>query len=305
MRVLISGGCGFLGRYLVREFIARGAEVAVVSRPAGGLPLATDTARSYLLDLPSDELSNCLREFKPDVFVHCAGKASVPASIKDPHADFFSHVVVTESILHAIRTTIPSCKFVYLSSAAVYGQPLKLPVDEHAPCNPISPYGFHKHMAELLVREASEIHGVPTLVVRIFSAYGANLQRQVIWEMCKQAVHAKRIVLSGTGEEKRDFIHATDVASAIGILVNRDTKKHDVFNVASGTSVSIKEVAEWLGKHGGGISVEFHGQINAGDPPDWRADISKLRATGFRPSVQMNEGLLDVLAYAQSTIQDS
>jgi UDP-glucose 4-epimerase len=302
MRVLISGGHGFLGRHLVRDFIARGAEVAVVARPAAKLPVAADTVRSYSLALPSGELSHVLREFKPDVFVHCAGKASVPASIEDPHADFLSHVVVTESVLHAIRTTTPSCKFVYLSSAAVYGQPLKLPVDEHAPCSPVSPYGFHKHMAEMLVREASEIHGLHTLVIRIFSAYGAGLQRQVVWEMCRQAVHAKRIVLSGTGEEKRDFIHATDVASAVGILVNRDTEKHDVFNVASGTSRSIKEVAESIGKLGGGVSVEFQGQINPGDPPDWRADISKLRATGFRPSVQMDEGLLDVLAYAQSTI---
>ncbi len=305
MRALISGGHGFLGRYLVREFIARGAEVAVVSRPASQLPVASDAVRSYFLDLPSDELSHCLQEFKPDVFVHCAGKASVPASIEDPHADFFSNVVVTESILNAIRTTIPSCKFVYLSSAAVYGQPLKLPVDEHAPCNPVSPYGFHKHMAELLIREASEIHGLRTLVIRIFSAYGAGLQKQVVWEMCRQAVHAKKIILSGTGEEKRDFIHATDVASAVAILVNRDTEKHDVFNIASGTSRSIKELAKSIGKLAGGVSVEFQGQINTGDPPDWRADTSKLLATGFRASVQIDEGLVDVLAYAQSTIQDS
>lgn len=300
MKILVSGGHGFLGRYLVREFVENvGAEVAVVSRSVPPKDVGSDAIKTYLMELPSPELRHCLSEFAPDVFVHCAGKASVPESIKDPHGDFFSQVVLTESVLEAVRQVVPQSTFVYLSSAAVYGQPPKLPISEESVCNPMSPYGFHKFMAEILLQKTSILHGLTTISARIFSAYGAGLERQVIWEICNQAVTKKKIRISGTGYEVRDFIHASDAASAVAQLLFHPRSGHSVFNIASGVSHRIMDIAQSVSQLCGGVPVEFEGRSPAGDPLDWRSDVAKICAEGFVSRVPIERGLTEVLQYAR------
>ena len=292
MKVFITGINGFLGRHIAEEFLGAGCTVAGVDRDAVVLPDLHSTAGYRQIFLPDDALTEFIGDFTPDVSVHCAGGASVPASIVDPHGDFLSSVVVTEHLLAALCKAAPKCRSIFLSSAAVYGQPSNLPVTEDAPSNPLSPYGHHKKICELLFEKAAFLDGLPTASLRIFSAYGPGLKRQVFWEIASQLAEGKPLRLKGTGDETRDFIHAVDVARAVRIVAEKAPAAGEVYNVAVGIETSIRQAAKMLCSFFPEAEPpHFAGQPIKGDPQRWRADCSRLRALGFAPTLSLKEGL--------------
>lgn len=292
MKVFITGAGGFLGRHIAEEFRKAGYEVS-------GLDIALAESVSFRqgetyrrMELPDQSIEDLLHEIAPDFCVHCAGGASVASSICDPAADFKSSVVVTQQLLAALRKSAPRCRAIFLSSAAVYGQPAKLPVSEDAPTNPISPYGYHKKICELLFEQAARINGLPTASLRIFSAYGPGLGRQVLWEMADQLAKGKPLELKGTGEETRDFIHAEDVARAARVIAEKAPAGGEVYNVATETETSIREAAEMICSHfPGSEAPSFGGRSIQGDPQRWQADCSRIRELGFAPSLSLKDGL--------------
>ena len=160
---------------------------------------------------------------------------------------------------------------------------------------PLSPYGYHKRQAELLCEEFSHIHGLPTASVRIFSAYGAGLRRQVVWDICAKIIGNQPLELRGTGGESRDFIHASDMAGALLLLAQVAPARGEVYNVACGREVTIAELAAALAQACGvALQPVFNGQHTPGDPLHWRADLSKITALGFSPTVSLEVGLRGV-----------
>ncbi len=302
--VVILGAGGFLGRYLQAEFATASYQVVGVDRSfASSESILQGVQRCSLAlggpDASEPELRELLQKYAPELLIHAAGLASVPLSVANQEIDFFSHVVLTDRILRAVAAEAPRCRVVYLSSAAVYGQPEDLPIREAAAIHPISPYGFHKRMAELLLERAVRCDGVAGVSARIFSAYGRGLQRQVVWEACAQAVRLGQVELQGTGRETRDFIHGRDVARAIRILAEKSAGVGEAVNVASGVETSIREVAEGAARLGGSREAKFAGQQRVGDPERWVADISQIREMGFAPAVSFAEGLAEVFHWAQ------
>jgi len=289
VKVFLTGATGFLGQHIARDFLDSGHEVAGVDmtavKPAG-------FADYVCTRLPDDNLRALLERFGPEICIHCAGGASVAASLADPRADFVSSVGLTEHLLATLASASPSCRAIFLSSAAVYGQPSKLPVSEDAPTNPLSPYGYHKRICELLFEKAALLDGLPTASLRIFSAYGPGLRRQVLWEMASQLAGGKPLRLQGTGDETRDFIHAVDVARAVRIVAERAPAKGEVYNVASGLEISIHQAAKMLCSFFPGAEPPyFAGQPIEGDPQRWQADCSRLAALGFAPTLPLKDGL--------------
>ena len=192
--VLITGAAGFLGQHLGKYFEAKGWKILGTDKE---FPKCMNFLgwELFPLALPSPKIERILTEKKPDVLVHCAGKSSVAESIQNPKADYDSQVGITEALLQAVENNVNLRRFVYLSSAAVYGNPPTLPVDENCSLAPISPYGKHKQMAEALCQRAFITQRIPTVIARIFSAYGPGLKRQVVWETCRQAACKKRWIL--------------------------------------------------------------------------------------------------------------
>lgn len=304
-KVLVTGAAGFLGSYIVREFAERRAAVLGVDLVKPEIVPRHDGMAYQQLSLPSAEFDRVLEDFRPDVFVHCAGRASVALSMEDPQADFTDSVGLTFQMLESLRRKAPGCRFIFLSSAAVYGNPPSLPVTESHPIAPLSPYGFHKRQCELLVEEFARVFGLPALALRIFSAYGRGLRRQVIWDICERALKTNRLNLRGTGRESRDFIHARDVARAIVLLAERAPANGEVYNVAAGVESAIDEVAEaLLGCLGLPIRAEFDGVRPPGDPANWRADITRIRELGFTPAISLHEGLKEVAQWCRSIVTD-
>ncbi len=150
---------------------------------------ATADLKDYaVLSLPDPRLEQLLTSWKPDVCIHAAGRASVPQSMADPASDYSDGPALTLAVLDALRRCVPDCAFVLLSSAAVYGNPPILPVNEEQAPNPISAYGYHKWQSEILCQEFASLFGIRAISVRLFSVYGAGLRRQVMWDLTYKAL---------------------------------------------------------------------------------------------------------------------
>lgn len=276
---VVLGAGGFLGRYICKECRRQGVRVVGVGRT---FPHEQhDFAQFYPLDLREADLESLLRDESPAWVINAAGSSSVGQSFAQPYEDWCQTVQVQARILEAIRRESPNSFYIFLSSAAVYGEPEYLPIREDSPCRPISPYGMHKWQAELLQDEYSRFHGLRGAVLRIFSAYGEGLQKQVVYELSQKILYAKDCLeVYGTGEETRDFIHASDVARVVCCVAEREAV--GVYNVASGRQTSIGELAKVLvNRLRPGLPIRFTGEGKAGDPLKWEADVSRLRQLGF------------------------
>lgn len=292
LTLLITGVAGFIGRYVARYFSERGwSVIGIDNSPPENAPLA-NLSTYYRLQLPTSELSSILQKLPLYACIHCAGRASVGLSLSDPSSDFYASTALTFEILNALRLSAPQCRFVFLSSAAVYGNPHSLPISEKQPPAPLSPYGFHKWQCEQLCWEFAKVYQLNTTSLRIFSAYGPGLRRQVIWDICQKAIAQNTLILQGTGRESRDFIHAIDIANALSIVIDKAPMQGEVYNLGTGREVAIAQLTNLvLQALDLDISPQFNGIVPSGNPSNWQADISKLEQLGFFPTVPLERGI--------------
>lgn len=301
--LMLTGASGFLGRAIAMVAVSRGWSVHGIDiLPPENAP---KLAAYHQLSLPDTGLEKIVEKLQPCYCIHAAGRASVVESVREPLMDFETGPQVTIQLLDCLRRFSPHCRLVFLSSAAVYGNPKRLPITEEALVAPISPYGFHKYQCEILCREFSEIFSLKTASVRIFSAYGPGLRRQVLWDICRKVLSEKRLELRGTGSESRDFIHSVDVAHALLVVAEAAPLQGEVYNVASGRETSIAVLAKHLTGYLGEQPVTvFDGQQSAGDPNNWCADIGKIGRLGFSPKIEFTEGLKSYARWAREELGD-
>jgi UDP-glucose 4-epimerase len=296
LRILVTGGLGFVGGSLARHALSRGHTVV-------GTALAEDLGRDpgFPLSAPAteDALRALVEEVAPDAVFHGAGRASVAGSITAPGDDFAGSVLPWQSLLEAVRRSSRRPLLILPSSAAVYGDPATLPVAEDAPLAPISPYGFHKRLCETLGAEYAACFGLDVLVARLFSVIGPAQKRLLLWEIYSQLTGpSASATLQGTGRESRDFLHVDDVAEALLRLAAARRGGCEILNVASGEETSVLTLAEAVrDRVAPGKAIACLGQARPGDPARWRADVSRMlgRAAPFRPR-SLGEALDDCLA---------
>lgn len=296
--VVITGVAGFIGRHVAQHLSERGwAIVGIDLVQPENVPLRSLKAY-YSFPLPDSRLGNLLAHHAPGLLIHCAGRASVGHSVDDPAADFYDGTVVTFEVLNALRSNAPACRFVLLSSAAVYGNPRSLPVREDEPPRPISPYGFHKWQCEQLCVEFARVYGLATASARVFSAYGAGLRRQVLWDMCERFSTRKSFKMHGTGKESRDFAHVLDIAEALTKIAEHAPMEGEAYNVGSGRQVTIRDLAAMVLDAMGSDGVpEFDGTVPQGVPLNWQANVSKISSLGFIPKISLEQGVRDFVEW--------
>lgn len=287
MKIVIIGSRGFIGSYIHQYFQNQGNYVV-------GCDVVTDYVNTnyFQIDATNSDFYQLFNKFDFDICINCSGAASVPDSLTNPIKDFYLNTVNVYKILEAIKIYRPLCKFINISSAAVYGNPVVLPTKETDTLNPMSPYGIHKLMAENICKEFSEFYKINTCSIRVFSAYGEGLKKQIFWDLHKKFENPFNIDLFGTGNETRDFIHIADVANAIQAVVDHANFKGEAINIANGNEISIKEAVElfadiyqWKG------NISFSGNQRKGDPTRWKADISVLESFGYLQRISLKNGL--------------
>lgn len=285
MRVLVLGANGFIGRR-VREIL--GERHAVV--PAD-IDFSPDPGFLHI-DPEHPDFLWLVERAGADAIVNCSGAASVPASFEAPYRDYTLNTLRIAQLLEAIRVSRRATRLVHLSSAAVYGNPTSFPIRESEVGIPLSPYGWHKRQAELICEEYSRTHGIETISLRIFSAYGPGLRKQIFWDVFQKSLRSGTVELFGTGEETRDFIYIDDLALAIERVLEHATFDGRTVNTASGIAVPIRQAVTVLLDHlGSGCTPRFSGTARRGDPTHWEADIGYLRSLGFQPRFDINSGL--------------
>lgn len=291
-RMVITGVNGFIGRnareYFENEYDITGIDLAAKSCEEN----SKITYYQCNMSKDAQELSNIFTDVQPDVILHCAGSANVGASVVNPMADLDGNLHSLYQLLLALKSFEKKPKIIFLSSAAVYGNPKQLPITETAELAPISPYGIHKLMCEELCHYYNRVHGYKARFIRIFSCYGKGIRKQILWDMYQKYENAGKIGLFGTGEESRDFIHVSDIMQSIRLILQYDGPE-EVFNVANGEEVTIKELADTYAAKLGENSdiISFNGETKVGDPNNWRADISLMKKLGYRKTVDIETGI--------------
>lgn len=303
-KVLITGAYGFLGRYTALAFKKEGYRTTGIGHGKWyefeysqfGIDRWIESTVTF------ESLLNIRDHF--DIIVHCGGSASVAFSYENPYEDFQKSVQSTLAIMEFIRLENPNCKFIYPSSPAVQGNVGDFPIRETDPMSPISPYGFHKKMAEEMCYCYHRNFSLNAAIVRFFSIYGAGLKKQLLWDACHKIKNATdEITFFGTGDETRDWIHVRDAAKLI-VTVAENNNSFDIVNGAGGVRTTIREIIDLLAKsYGKDVSIRFNQVVKEGDPRFYQAEISKTSSLGWSPEVALREGINDYVNFFKSLDQ--
>lgn len=294
MKLIVIGSKGFIGSH-VMDFYTQQAGVQV-----WGCDVVTDYAAGnyFQIDATNADFELPFEEHQYDVCINCSGAASVPDSFQHTSRDFALNVLNVQRILESIRKHQKHCRFLNLSSAAVYGNPASLPVSEDMPLHPLSPYGWHKLYAEQLGSEYHRFFNIPTSSVRIFSAYGPGLKKQLFWDWHKKIKETGELHLLGTGRESRDFIFVTDVVRAIHQVTLRGSFAGEAINVGNGTEISIAGALEVFRQaYQSDFRFTFSHVTREGDPLNWAADTKKLKSLGYVQACSLEEGLKQYISW--------
>lgn len=297
--ILVTGGAGFIGSHLVDALINQGMTVTVVDNLSQGRrENVNEKAQFAEVDLLDYHLVKKVIRNKQVIF-HLAASATTKESSmgwNDPLYDYQVNAIGTLNLLKAIVENGGVPKFIYASSAAVYGNPEYTPMDEKHPTNPISPYGISKLAGEKYSHAYFSEYGINSTVLRIFNTYGPRQPRYVMFDLLnKLHEDSSRLEVLGTGKQVRDYCYVSDVVNAFTLAADK-SPPGSIFNIAGGETITIRDVAMKLVKISGLQSItaiNYTGESWKGDISILISDISKARKLlGFEPKINLEEGLL-------------
>jgi UDP-glucose 4-epimerase len=310
MRVLVTGGAGFIGSNLVALLLKEGHYVKVLDSLVSGY-------RSNLKYFADVELiigdvrdaSIADRAMKnAEVVFHLAASVGNTRSIEHPLLDAQVNVVGTINILEAARRHGVR-KIVFSSSAGIFGELKTLPIQENHQVEPDSPYGATKLCAEKLCLAYAKLHSLEAMCLRYFNVFGINQRYDaygnVIPIFAHKLIFNEPIIIFDDGEQTRDFINVHDVAAA-NLMAGLNRGVSGAFNLGSGTRITINALLDKMKVVSGLATKVTHGPPRKGDVRDSVADISAIKSTiGFQPSVQLDAGLTEYMRWAMDTFKVS
>lgn len=293
--IIVTGGSGFIGSHVCRLFTSKGVDVRIIDIQPPPAGTKAEYARCSILD--RERLEKLFSG--AEAVIHLAAQIDVQASIANPALDFETNALGTHNVLAAAKSTgVP--KIAFASSAAVYGNPIAVPVGESHPTAPLSPYGFSKLAAEKAVLLYGRMYGMKNTCLRLFNVYGKGQNPRssysgVITKFADAIAAEKQPVIYGDGESTRDFVHAGDVAAAFLLAVKSGGCAAPI-NIGSGREIAVLDLLEKMCSLAGKTPNPKFLPERKGEIKRSVADISLAKEKlGFSPKIELEEGLKELV----------
>jgi len=303
MKVLVTGGAGFIGSHIVDRLVIDGYRVRVVDNMSSG---RLENLKHWLDSKGVELLVGDLREPEValkaidgvNVVFHFAANPEVRLSTTDPEVHFTNNIVATFNVLEAMRRKGVE-EIVFASSSTVYGEPETIPVGEDAPLKPISVYGASKAACENMIHSYTKLYGVKAVVLRYANIVGPRLRHGVVWDFInKLLVDGRRLEILGDGMQVRSYTHVEDAVEATMIAWRKNKGDFELYNVASEDWITVDEVADTVVEVMGLKDVEkvykpvLHGVGWPGDVKRIALKIDKIKTLGFNPKMKSREAIV-------------
>lgn len=305
MKVLVTGGAGFIGSHVVDLYIASGYEVVIVDDlSTGRLVNLNPEATFYQLDIRSPQLEDIFGQERPDFVNHHAAQMDVRKSVAEPYFDADVNILGSINIIECARRFKVN-RFLYISSGgAVYGEPIYLPCDEEHPVNPICQYGASKHTVEHYLYMYSQNYGLEYVVLRYPNVYGPRQDPKgeagVVAIFTGQMLSGEQVVINGDGEQVRDFVFVKDCAQA-NLLALTEMNSSGIYNLGAGRGTSINEIFSHLKEQTSYERDASYGPAKLGETRQIFLDAAKARnELNWVPSTTLEEGLAHTVEYFQN-----
>lgn len=307
MKVMVTGGAGFIGSHVVDACLAQGHDVCVIDDLSTGKQgNVNPQARLHVVDMrDSAKMEEVFAEERPEAICHLGAKANVRESMEKPV--LYAEVNVIGSLVLLELARKYGCrKVVYASTGgAVYGEPQYLPVDEEHPIVPLDPYGASKHHVEHYLTLYRLNYKLDYTILRFPNVYGPRQdpygEAGVVAIWTAQMLSGRAPLINGTGEQQRDFVFVTDVARAN--VLSLTLGGGEIFNLGSGLGTSINTVFRLLQEITGSDCQEVHGPAKLGEVSRTYLKADKAQAgLGWRAEVALREGLEQTVAYFKAAL---
>jgi len=301
MKILVTGGAGFIGSHIVDKLIARGDSVAVIDDLSTGKKENLNSkAKFYKLSIVDKKVEQVFAKEKPDYVIHQAAQVDVTRSVKEPLYDAEVNILGSLNILECCRKYGVK-KIVYANSGgAGSGEPQYLPVDEKHPIAPLCPYGVSKHTFEHYLDLYSKIHGMKYTSLRYANVYGPRQdpfgEGGVIAIFSYNLLKNQAPKIFGNGKQTRDFVFVGDVADAN--ILSLEKGDNDYFNVSTGKEISINDLFKMIKELTGSKTNAIYAEPRKGEIMRSVLSNAKIKkATGWSPKVDLKQGLKETIAF--------
>jgi len=308
MRVLVTGGAGFIGSHVVDRLLADGHTVDVIDNLATGRRERVHArARLHVCDLRDARLDAVLAAARPEIVVHVAAQAAVPRSVADPLLDASVNVLGTIGLLEACRRNGVSRAIYTSTGGAGYGDTTVLPTPEDHPLRPASPYGVSKITAERYLECWAGLTGGRGLTLRLANVYGPRQdpagEAGVIAIFTSRLLSGASCVVNGDGEQTRDYVYVGDVADAVARAV-ASADATGIANIGTGAETTVNELYRRLARLIGVSRTAEHGPAKPGEQRRSLLDAARAKSLlGWRPSTLLDEGLTQTVAWFRKEVR--
>ncbi len=306
MKILVTGGAGFIGSHVVNQGLAEGYEVVIVDDlSTGRASNLNPAAKFYPLDIRSPEVEKVFEVERPDFISHHAAQMDVRRSIVDPLFDASVNILGSLNLIDLAKHYQVK-RFVYISSGgAAYGEPEYLPCDEDHPVNPICQYGASKHTVEHYLYMYHANYGMPYTVLRYPNVYGPRQdphgEAGVVAIFTGKMLAGEPVTINGDGEQVRDFVYVADCARA-NLLAMKSENSTGIFNLGSGEGTSINQIFDHLKQITGYKLDAAHGPAKVGETRRIYLSAAKAqKQLGWSQTFDLREGLEKTVAYFKTT----
>ncbi len=304
MKVLVTGGAGFIGSHVVDLYVDRGYEVVIVDDlSTGHRSNLNPSAKFHELDIRNPQLQAVFEQERPDFVNHHAAQMDVRRSVSEPILDADINILGSINLIECARKYDVK-RFVYISTGgAVYGEPVYLPCDEAHPIDPICQYGASKHTVEHYLYMYHMNYGLNYTVLRYPNVYGPRQdphgEAGVVAIFTGQMLSGEQVVINGDGEQERDFVHVTDCAQANILALT--TENSGIFNIGAGIGTTVNQIYTILNEITGYKKDAVHAPPKLGETKKIYLDATKARAVlGWEALVNLKEGLESTVTYFET-----